>query len=201
MVLAQLTSIIEEGRTLAQDLAYKETKVEEFTSAINILENKRALILLSKEYHKKAIDKRYLGAIKELETLINDVVAAIFYDRNYSIEMDLTDTRSKSLVWYLWDQDKGIQMSIKNGVGRGIRTILSFILQSYYVLSSGSKYLFIDEGYHYISEAYVGNFFEFAKVLCEQRGLALVMISHDDRFLSYCDKRYSVSDGFVEEHK
>jgi energy-coupling factor transporter ATP-binding protein EcfA2 len=57
--------------------------------------------------------------------------------------------------------------------------------------------MFIDEGYSFISEAYVGKFFEFVKMLCEQKGLALIMISHDDRFSGYADKCYGVLNGRI----
>lgn len=199
--LSQVSSVLERLEFWNKEVAYKTAKIDECNANIKVLELKKDLILRSKEYHKKAIDLLYQSSIKELEDLINDVVAAVFYDRNLKVKMDLSDSRSKSLSWYIIDEDEDTQMSIRNGVGRGVRTVISFILQSYYLLSFGSKFMFIDEGYSFISEAYVGKFFEFVKLLCKERGLALVMISHDARFMGYADAHYNVISGTVSKKK
>lgn len=184
-----------------KDLQYKASKIEQCEHEITLLARKKELISSAKEYHKKAIDILYKSSIKELEDLLNEVISAIFFDRNIQIKMELTDSRNKSLVWSVIDLDKDVQMSIKNGTGRGVRTVVSFVIQSYYLLSLGSKYMFIDEGYSFISEAYVGKFFEYVKMLCEQRGLALIMISHDDRFSGYADMCYGVLAGKIYNNK
>lgn len=198
-VLEDVDRIIQSYDNIKGALNYMNTKIYDCDANIAVLSKKKETILSAKTYYKKAIDILYQNSIKELESLINDVVSAVFYDRNLTVKMELTDSRSKSLLWYVIDEDKGIQMSVKNGVGRGIRTVLSFIIQSYYLLSLGSKYMFIDEGYSYISEAYVGKFFEFVNLLCEEKGLSLVMISHDERFSGYADYSYGVINGKIQE--
>ena len=184
-----------------RELDYTKNKILDCDANIAVLSNKKSLIGAAREFHRKAIDILYQTSIKELEDLINDVISSVFFDRNLRIKMELTDSRSKSLIWYVIDEDTGIQMSVKNGVGRGVRTVLSFIIQSYYLLSLGSKYMFIDEGYSYISEAYVGKFFEFVKLLCKEKDLALVMISHDNRFMDYADSYYFISGGTIYKNQ
>lgn len=198
-LLEATDSILSKIDVMERDIEYSQTKILQFEEDLEVLEKKLETIISSEEYHKRAIDILYISSLKEMEILINDVVSAVFFDRNLKVEMELSDSRSKSLSWYVIDLDSDIKMSVKDGIGRGVKTVLSFILQSYYVLSLGSKYLFIDEGYSYISEAYVPKFFEFVKILCEKRGLCLVMISHDDRFSAYADKRYYISDGTISD--
>lgn len=195
--LNSLEETINEIADLHRDAQYLNAKRNSCIEEIAILTQKKDLIASAKEWHKKAIDILYQTSVKELENLVNDVVSAIFYDRNFSVKMELTDSRSKSLIWWLHDNDMDIDIDIKEDVGRGVRTVLSFIIQSYYILSLGSKYLFIDEGYSYISEAYVDKFFEFVKLLCNEKNLSLIMISHDNRFSGYADKCYYVSEGRV----
>ena len=180
-----------------KELHYKQSKMYDCQANIMVLNHKKDIILAAKEYHKKAIDILYKNSIKDLEELINDVVSAIFYDRNLRIKMELSDSRSKSLTWSVINEDLGVEMSVKNGIGRGVRVVLSFILQSYYLLSFGSKFMFIDEGYSFISEAYIEKFFEFVKLLCKEKGLTLVMISHDDRFSAYANKNYHIIAGTI----
>ncbi len=196
--LGYVDSVLTQIDKVDRDKSYFQTKILQCKKDIEVLSKKMEVIISSEEYHKKAIDLLYTSSLKEMEILVNDVVSAVF-DQNLKVEMELSDSRSKALSWFVTDLSSGTKMSVKGGVGRGVRTVLSFILQSYYVLSLGSKYLFIDEGYSYISEAYVPKFFEFVKILCEKENLCLVMISHDDRFSSYADKRYYVADGCISD--
>ena len=199
-ILDQVNSILQILDTYQRDIDYMQVKVDDCDANLTILTKKKNVIIAAKEFHKKAIDILYKNSIQELEDLINDVISAVFYDRNLRVKMELSDSRSKSLLWYVIDDDLGgIQLSVKNGIGRGVRTVLSFIIQAYYLLSLGSKFMFIDEGYSFISEAYVGKFFEFVKLLCKEKDLALVMISHDDRFSEYADVRYSVINGKIQK--
>lgn len=199
--IARTEQLLKTVEYYQRELNYTDSKILDCDANISVLSARKTMIGTAREFHKKAIDILYQTSIKELEDLINDVVSSVFFDRNLEVKMELTDSRSKSLVWYVIDKDTGIQMSVKNGVGRGVRTVLSFIIQSYYLLSLGSKYMFIDEGYSYISEAYVGKFFEFVKLLCKEKDLALVMISHDNRFMDYADSYYFVSGGTIYKNQ
>lgn len=196
-ILEDAERVVDQLAMVQRDIDYKQKKVKEFESDIEILSAKKLRIGAAKEFNKKAIDILYESSIKELEELIDEVINTIFYDRELKIIMELTDSRSKSLVWRIYDLRKDVELSVKTGTGRGIRTVLSFIIQAYYVMSLGSKFLFIDEGYSFISEAYIGRFFEYVRLLCKEKGLHLVMISHDERFAGYADKHYGVLAGRI----
>jgi ABC-type lipoprotein export system ATPase subunit len=84
---------------------------------------------------------------------------------------------------------------LKDGVGQGVRTIISFILKAYYLINKDSKLLFLDEKYSALSDHYVPRFFEFMKKMADERGMILVLITHDTRFSEYADKTYLVNDG------
>lgn len=186
---------------IEKDIEFKQNKINSCDAEVAVLTNKLNLIITAEEYHKKAIDLLYTSSLRDLEELINDVMNAVFYDQNIEIKMELSDSRSKSLIWYLIDHDKDITLPIKDSSGRGLRAVLSFIIQAYYVLSLGSKFLFIDEGYTFISESYVDKFFEFVDLLCKEKGLHLIMISHDGRFSGFADQRYGILQGKVYNQK
>lgn len=196
-ILEKVDRVLQSIDYYEREKAFNQTKIESCDADLAILAKKKDIILAAKEYHKRAIDILYQSSIKDLEELLNTAISAIFYDRDREIRLELSDSRSKSLLWHIIDHDKGIEVSVKHGSGRGVRVVLSFILQSYYLLSFGSKFLFIDEGYSFISEDYVAKFFEFVKVLCKEKGLSLVMISHDNRFNGYEDKHYHIVSGTI----
>ena len=92
-----------------------------------------------------------------------------------------------------------IKKGLGNGVGRGIKAVLSFMLQAYFALTCGTNYLFIDEGYTFISEEYVDKFFELVIAYCLEKNLGLVLITHDDRFKAYGFNSYKVVKGVATQ--
>ena len=127
---------------------------------------------------------------------LNMAIKYIYFDRDFSVELVLEDKRGKSLQIILKDEE-GNDISVKDGCGMGIRTIISSILQIYYLNSKDSHILFIDEKYSYLSEAYLPRFFEFINKMCEKSGFTLVLITHDPRLFEYANTKIRVVNGEV----
>lgn len=196
---AKLDAILNTIDFCEKDIAYKENRIVDCNKSINILKNQQDLIIRSRAYLKKATDYLYENSIVELESIINDVVSAIFYDEHYTVKIEISDSYSKSIQWWLIDHNKNIKFLVDGGTGRGLRAVVSFIIQSYFLLSLGSHYMFIDEEYQHISEAYIGKFFEYVNLLATKKNLCLATISHDDRFKGHEDAKYIVSRGEIEK--
>jgi hypothetical protein len=174
------------------ELWVKET--EEFDSEAKEIE-------LSQVYYRKAVDLVYAKSIGELEQIINSALSFVFFDRSYSIKFDLGDQRGKTLELLLLDNSEGRSRTIdmKDGVGNGVRSVVSFVLLTLHLTSRGiPPILFLDEAYSAISESYVDRFFTFARGLSLTKQAPIVLISHDDRFLPYADQKIRVSDGVVQ---
>lgn len=160
------------------------------------------LISSSKEVYKMAVDGVYARSIGRIESTVNDALKFIFHDKSYSAKLQIGDNRGKIIEPLLYDNgyDPPRIVDMKNGVGMGIRSVVSFVLLVFYLIARGRyPVIFADEAYSAISESYIERFFTFAKSLCKARGVTLVMITHDQRFLVYADKRYCVSEGNVSE--
>ena len=121
-LLNQVNSIVQKVDDYQRDINYMQNKIYDCDANIAVLSKHKDTIISAKEYHKKAVDILYKNSIQELEELINDVVSAVFFDRNLRVKIELSDSRSKSLLWYVVDEDKGIQMSVKNGDWKTIDT-------------------------------------------------------------------------------
>ena len=112
--------------------------------------------------------------------------------------MELEDNRSsKSLSISLVDDDDGFEVDIKDGVGQGVRTVISFVLKSYYLLNQNSKVLFLDEKYSALSAHYVPKFYDFVQRFCEENDFIIVMISHIDNQIERADRIYYINDGVI----
>lgn len=154
----------------------------------------------AKEKYTIAVNELYEESIVALKDTLNTALKYIIFDKNYSANLILEDQRgSKSLSIYLVDDDDGFEVDIKDGVGQGVRTIISFVLKSYYLLNQNSNVLFLDEKYSALSSHYVPRFYEFVKRFCVEHNFIIVMISHIDNQIEQADKIYYLNDGVITE--
>lgn len=196
-VLSELNKVTNTLKTFEITKETYNNYAKAFEKKIENNENYIKVIQTSREFYRKAIDIIYEKSVGQLSETLNSALNYIFYDRDYSLELKLEDKRGKSLELVLRDGEN--EINLKDGVGMGVRTVISAVLQTYYLMAKGSKVLFVDEKYSYVSESYVQRFFDFLKSLCHKSGFALVIISHDTRFFDYADKVIVVNEGRVNE--
>jgi hypothetical protein len=154
----------------------------------------------AKEKYQVAVNELYEESVVALQDTLNAALKYIMYDKNYSAKLVLEDTRgTKSLSIILVDDDDNFEVDLKDGVGQGVRTIISFVLKSYYLLNQNSKVLFLDEKYSALSAHYVPRFYEFIEKFCEDNDFIIVMISHIDNQIEHADKVYYLNDGVISE--
>ena len=189
--IQEVKSLVNQLPALQEAKEYNEKNIkkqEEYLKFINT----------SKEYYVKAIDIMYEESIGALKETLNSALRYIVYDKNYNCNLILDDKRgAKTLELTLVDLDEDFEVDLKDGAGQGIRTIISFILKAYYLINKGSRVLFLDEKYSALSEHYVPRFFEFLKKMAEEKGMIVVLITHDTRFMDYADNIYMVNMGNV----
>ena len=178
-----------------ENLLKKETVLEnnqeEAEIDISRCENRLKFLKGAKEKYQIAVDELYEESIGALKDTLNTALKYIMFDKNYSANLELEDVRgTKSLSITLVDNDDGFEVDLKDGVGQGVRTIISFVLKSYYLLNQNSKVLFLDEKYSALSSHYVPRFYEFVKRFCEENDFIIVMISHIDNQIERADKVY-----------
>ena len=173
-----------------------ETLKHELTEKENYLN----FIKIAKDKYALAVNELYKESVENLSNTLNAALQYIFYDKNYKAKLILEDKRGvKSLSIMLVDEDDGLEVDLKDGVGNGVRTVISFVLKSYYLLNQNSKVLFLDEKYSALSVHYVPKFFEFVDKFCEENDFIIVMISHIDNQIEHADKVYYLNDGVITE--
>lgn len=202
MILESLDYTIKQleqyNRRLKSIKVNRDLKKDELTKVLKELEDYKK----SKEYYSLAVDQLYQESIGALTNYINYALRKIIYDEHYEVELNLKDSGgTKLLNIFVLDKTNDCRVDIKDGVGQGVRTIISFVLKLYSLLNKDSRVLILDEKYSYLSASYVPLFFEFIKETCEKEDFILVMITHDERFMSYADKTYRVNKGTIIEVK
>ena len=152
-------------------------------------------VIESRQYYKKAIDLIYEKSIQELKDVLNSALSYIFKDKSLEVDIQLSDKRGKSLTFII--TNNGRKVSLKRGMGMGVKCVISCILHIYYLQCKNSKILMLDEAYSNISKDYISDFFDFLSKLCEKLQFTLILITHDERFIEYADRVYEISNGYV----
>ena len=151
---------------------------------------------------KKIVESMSTSQIKHLENLINSALETIFFDRNYSVEMNVTELRNTNNLQILLveQNDEGEIIKTKlNDNGYGVKSIIGFILQIYFILYHHEyPVLFLDEAFGTLSSQYVPYLKTLMDELAKKYGFIFVLITHDTRFMDIADKTYLVDKGNVK---
>ena len=186
-------NLLNKEKTLLENQEETEINIER-------CEERGKFIKGAKEKYTIAVNELYEESIGALKDTLNTALKYIMFDKNYSANLELEDSRgTKSLSITLIDNDDNFEVDLKDGVGQGVRTIISFVLKSYYLLNQNSKILLLDEKYSALSSHYVPRFYEFMKRFCEENDFIIVMISHIDNQIEHADKIYYINDGVISE--
>ena len=182
---------------------------EEAESAVKDYETERTRKMVRQELLGKALEamkaaivpmtENGIGRLRELLTL---GLATIFHDRNYKVEIEISDRgKDKTAEIYLVETVDGIQRRgyLRDSVGGSILTVTSIILRAFFVLHfKDRRFLALDEPFTDLADQYVEGMFRFLRYLIDDLGFRVLMVSHDPRFRGYADVSYTVKDGTVK---
>ena len=178
--------------------SYQNTidSIKQLSDEYSKLVDNRSLLERSKPFIDDIIEKFSESSLKKLEDLLSLGLMRIFQDRDYKVEIKVSEKRSsKCADLYLIDNGHPFLMR-DSCVAGGILVVVGFLIQVFYVANLDiAKILFLDEALSNISTQYLDNFFSFVKELSIKIGLTVILITHDTRFLEYADRIYKVADG------
>lgn len=188
--------------TLQAQLDYKKQQKVEMTESMKKNIHKQVVYEKAVAYMKEIIDVLSRTHIDHLEKLLNSAVSTIFFDKNYRVEFEVSEYRnSNNLTIYLIEtlaDGSEIKTDIKDN-GFGIKTIIGFILQVYFILYHKlSPILFADEAFSALSSQYLPYLRSLLTSLKEEYGFIFVLVSHDPRIIDIADNTYEVKDGEVK---
>lgn len=195
-VLNELRNVLFMANSLKTEYKSLFKDIEDLNKELNAEKETLKRLVESEEYYKKAVDLIYEQSVGELNTTMNAALSYVFYDRNFKLNIELSDKRGKSLVFNAYNGDA--LSSLKAGMGMGINCAISAILHLYFLNCKGKKVLMLDEAYSNISVDYVDQFYDFFYKMVHKLGFRVILITHDPRFLKYGDKTYTINCGEVK---
>ena len=178
--------------------SYQSTtdSLRELADEYTKLTENRALLERTKPFIDDIIDKFSESSLKKLEDLLSLGLQRIFQDRDYKVEIKVSEKRAAKCAELYLVEDGHPFLMRDSCVAGGILVVVGFLIQTFYVANLDiAKVLFLDEALSNISTQYLDNFFAFVKELTNKIGLTVILITHDTRFLEYADRIYKVADG------
>lgn len=187
--------------TIEAQLNNREIEKEQLTDNMKNLLHKQMIYEDAISYMKELIDALSRTHINHLEKLLNSAVTTIFFDRKYRIQFEVSEYRNSNClsIYLIETQEDGLEIKtdIKDN-GFGIKTIIGFILQVYFILYHKlSPIMFVDEGFSSISNQYIPYLRSLLNSLKEEYGFIFVLVAHDPRFIDIADQTYEVKNGEV----
>lgn len=153
------------------------------------------------EILKRMMDQLSRSQINHLTDLLNSSVQSIFFDRQYSIELQVTELRNQNQLKILLHEDTtdGHIISDINDNGYGLKGIIGFILQCYFIIYYKQEpILFLDEAFGNLSSQYLPYLKALVNSLTNKYGFRFVLITHDERLMELADRTYRVTLGEVK---
>jgi hypothetical protein len=168
--------------------------------------------VLQLEFTEKAIEvtKILIGelsekSIRKLQELLTYGMRTIFDDRDYSIEIDIADRGDmKTAELFLVEKKDGEirKCKLRDSVGGGVQTVVSFILRVYFMLVLGlRRFVILDESLSQLSDVYVEGLFKFIRQCTDDLGFSVLWVTHDVRFTSYATSIYRMVHGDLKKEK
>lgn len=176
------------------ELAVAETDLQQLMDRKNTMVQSNALLL-------KIIERFSDAQLQAVKKVVDSALQAIFFDRLYEIVFEITDKRKVKNLDMILVEQKGehtINSNIRDSVGGGVRTIIGVVLRVYFILYfNQARILFLDEALAKVSELYLPKVMEFFSQLAQDLGFIFVIVTHDEKIMSYAKTYYLVSNGAV----
>lgn len=156
---------------------------------------------LAVDLMKKLVEGMSKSQINHLETLINSALSTIFFDRQYSIELVITELRNTNNLQLILNEvlDDGQVVKTKlEDNGFGVKCIIGFILQVYFIIYYKQyPILFLDEAFTQLSKQYLPYLKSLINDLAAKYGFTFVLVTHDRDLMDLADRTYLVEKGEV----
>ena len=176
----------------------KETASQELKDLIS----KEASYEKAVDLMKKIIEGMSQSQINHLESLINSALETIFFDRKYFVELQITELRNTNNLKIVLNEitdDGQLLKTDLNDNGYGVKSIIGFVLQIYYILYYHQyPIMFMDEAMTQLSKQYLPYFKSLINDLAEKYGFIFVLVTHDTDIMNLSDRTYFVDKGKAE---
>lgn len=188
--------IIKAQTKLSKDRATQEYLSEklrnEEKSLLSLQRNANDLLEVRALFQKAAQDTQQKLEF-HISNLVSTALAAVF-DDPYTFQLEFVQKRNKTEA-ELWFVRNGEKMKPIDASGGGAVDVASFALRiAFWSLTKKTRPLIIlDEPFKHLSADLQNRASDMLKMLSENLGLQIILVSHIDQLISNADKEFKVS--------
>lgn len=198
----QITQVFSSYQTVKEEKDRLVIITDGLEKEIKRLSDEKLIIDASWESLRHLLEEFSSESISLLQEMLLKGVRAIFNDRNYGIEVKITDKKKKSMEIWLIENRNGIlvKSEVPGGVGGSITVVISFLFRVFLInLYKKRPFLLLDESFTQISTSYLPNFMNFLLYLHKEMGFNFLWITQDQRLHDYFNRIYEVKMGEVNK--
>lgn len=198
----KILAYTQKGFSLEQRFLETKEKIEKSTATLHTLKDQMVLLSKAQSAILSLAESMADNHIERVQELVSFALKTVFFDRDYTFKIVVSDRGSaKQAEFFLIERidDLFIKSPLKDSVGGGVLSVIGFTLQVFYIQHLGaSPTLFLDESFSQLSSQYIEGLMEFIRILCEEQGFRVVLISHDPRIIEYADQKIYIERGAIK---
>jgi DNA repair exonuclease SbcCD ATPase subunit len=160
---------------------------------IEILKHEGDTAILSKvgNLFKHLLDSLLDEKKQEVQNLVTYGLKTVFNDQDLKFHIEIEPRASSVHTSFKTEQVGVTQGDVLENFGGGIVNLESFLLRIITLFQTKlSSFLFLDESFANLSDDYSENCSLLLKNLCNQLGLTIFLITHNELMLNSADKVY-----------
>ena len=168
-----------------------EEEIASLGVRIEVLEQVGALF-------RALLDKLVLGQVKAIENVVTEGLHNIFYDKQISLQTEISQKYHKMSIDFLFKQISGTTTIVGKPLGSfggGPSSIASFVLRLMMLLRFKRwPLMFLDETLSAVSDEYIEQTGTFLRQLTKSTGIDVLLVTHKHAFLEHSDVAYQGSE-------
>jgi len=156
------------------------------------LNKEQVLLQQTSEVLKTLLDKMSVENISKIEKLVTFGLNTIFGDKYSGIKFFIErSTKRDQLNYDFMLEVDGVKATIDGNFGGGMACVVSIIMRLILTVNLGLyRFVVLDESLSGVSEEFQQKTADFIRVITEQLGLDILLVTHQEQFALGANKRY-----------
>ena len=171
---------------LNNDLLRTREQIQEHIQLKESYKNEVERLTLAAKALQSVIDNTSAKNLKRVVDVVNIALSTVFINQGIEFKIDSSIKRNVP-TYELKLVQNGIEGSL-NSFGGGVLSVVSVVLKIMLnVMSKSSPLICLDETLSGLSVEYIPAVSRMLKEICSKFGIYLVLVTHQSKFLDYCD--------------
>lgn len=171
-------------------LAQKDTLSKEVSN----LEEESILLVKVSELFKHLLDTLLDKKKQDIEKLVTYGLKSVFTDQDLKFHIDIEPKYSGIYTSFRTEEVGAADGDVLENFGGGLVNLESYLLRVLTISQTKlAPFLILDESFSHVSEDYVENCSKLLNSMCENFGLTIFLVTHQETMLNYAHKVYKAS--------